>query len=180
MNEDWIALFDNDFTVRVFQKPAACKDIKYWIKRFHNGKFHRPSSTFNSYALRGFEIFDSNLANATISDNLNGNWKCVSFTEAGLDAHGSYCYCVIKDRYEKTENINIHGQWQFYGGFQTTIQQHLYFSAILFFLKLLSQYDGWTDVKENNKKLINGIPFEIFEKVEKRDAYLKDLNADVG
>ena len=182
ISEDWIALFESDFSSRVFLKPGISTDVIYWVKRFHNGKRHNPSTTTSSYALRSFEFYDAQLLSTTISYDTESKWECLNVVENGLDAHGSYCSCLIRDGDGKVNNVYVHGQWQRqYGGFQTSIKQHLYFSAIMFFLRAISKFKNWDDLNKNEPTLLHGegIPSHIFEKVEKRDNLLKELDIKI-
>ena len=176
--EDWIAIFKNDLSSKVFLKPGISDDILYWVKRFSNGKQYTPSSTYNTYALRDFEIFDSQLQPAEMFYKETYRWDCTGINEGGRDAYGSYCSCYIKDSIGTVLNINISGQVPTTGGYQIALEQHLYFPAIVFFLRFLSQYQSWTDVENYDNSITKGIgiPVKIFEKVNNRNNYFKDLN----
>ncbi|AYL97758.1 hypothetical protein [Mucilaginibacter celer] len=174
LKEDWIALFDKDLLSKTFLWPGNSNQILYWIKRYENGKYHYPRTTNNKYKLRSFEFFDSQLKPTALEYGGLNKWECVRLEEKALDASGSYCFCSIKDPLENSLSVRMHGRWNTsHGGFVTSISQDLYISCLMLFLKELSVYKNWEDLKVNNLEMftditkLNGVPQSIFERVEK-------------
>lgn len=177
MNQiDWIAIFKNDLTSKVFTEPVKSGNVIYWIKRFEDGRYHRPTTTNNKYALRSFDIFDANFKLAHLQCD-NGDWKCLTFKEHSLDYWGSSCSCIIEDKHNVQLKVSVHGKYP-RSNFNNnaSISADLYPISLLFFLKLLSNYECWESLRIENKRLMQeitkGVPRRIFRQVDRREIFL--------
>lgn len=176
---DWIAVFKNDLSCKVFQEPGRSEDVLYWVKRTENGKFHTASSTGNTYALRNFNIY-SEIMEPTLfaCEGEDSNWQCTSIVESSLDYWGSLCFASISDDKGKKIDVRVYGRYASHTN--ASIADYLYPRAIMYFLTYLSMYNDWSKFELENPTLFdditnhNGIPSAVFELVNEP---FKDLNA---
>jgi len=180
---DWIAVFKRDNICKVFKTPAMSDDVAYWIKRFEDGRTHIPVSTGNIYQLRSFEIFDTNLMEASLQPVHDG-WKCNQVTEDYLTRpSGSHCKWVIEDTNNISKSILATGGLGYGLG---RLNEDLDFTAIMFLLKWFAKYKTWDELNLKESDLYNyfvvySVPISLFTYIEKKtiDFYLDGLTTEI-
>lgn len=143
-NNDWIALFELDFSAHTFSDKTHCEDVRYWIKRSGNTQIHEASSTGNRYEMRNYEVFDKKGVKVNIEWF---NWTCLSITETYRDYYGCGLRVEIGDPSGVIKSVSIS---TLIG--HNHLKEHLLISCIMYFLLSLKSSNSWEEALsyENN------------------------------
>lgn len=177
---DWIALFHSDYTSQVFFEAVASNAVLFWIKRSENGRTHRATSTGNIMQLRNFEFYTKNLEPTIFAYDNKNSWSCAEIRETSKNRLGSSCFIKLVDPLGDMKEIRMSG-WYSRPGWNPSINEDLYFTALILFLKEMSTYESWANLSVTNPSLYtdivehNGIPQIIFEETEKRNHTIRQI-----
>jgi hypothetical protein len=180
MKTDWIAVFKSDYTSKVFFEAVPSNDVLFWIKRYENGLTHTATSTGNIMRLRNFEFYTKDLEPTILSYDGKNSWSCSEILEKIKDRLGSRCIIKLSDPLGDIKEIRMSG-WYSRQGWNPSIDEDLYFTALIVFLKDMSTYESWANLAKINPSLYtdivehNGVPQIIFEEIERRNNAIRQI-----
>jgi hypothetical protein len=142
-DNDWVAIFESDFSAQYFKDKTYSDCVRYWVKRSGNNSIHEAKSTGNRYQMRNYEVYDKNFEPAVMELH---DWTCVSISETFKDYFGCGLKMQISDSTGKINSVVCHT-----GVGYNHMKEHLLLTCIMYYLFSLSKFKSWSEVLSNNE-----------------------------